>query len=63
MLFESVVTNSIYYGGFFIAYLTGLWTPSIIGIAIMFGVGNAFDGVVSLGAYIFMRRRMKNENG
>ena len=36
---------------------------SLIGIAIMFGVGNAFDSVVSLGAYIFMRRRMKNENG
>jgi len=63
MLFESVVTNSIYYGGFFIAYLTGLWTPSLIGIAIMFGVGNAFDSVVSLGAYIFMRLRMKNANG
>ena len=58
MLFESVVTNSIYYGGFFVAYLLGLWTPSLIGIAIMFGVGNAFDSVVSLGAYIFMRKRI-----
>ena len=63
MLFESVVTNSIYYGGFFIAYLLGAWTPSLLGIAIMFGIGNAFDSVVSFGAYIFLRRRMKNENG
>ena len=63
MLFESVVTNSIYYGGFFVAYLLGFWTPTLLGIAIMFGIGNAFDSVVSLGAYIFLRRRMKNENG
>ena len=62
MLFESVVTNSIYYGGF-IAYLLGAWTPSLLGIAIMFGIGNAFDSAVSLGAYVFMRRRMKNEKG
>ena len=63
MLFESVVTNSIYYGGFFVAYLLGFWTPTLLGIAIMFGIGNAFDSVVSLGAYIFLRRRMKKENG
>ena len=63
MLFESVVTNSIYYGGFFVAYLLEFWTPTLLGIAIMFGIGNAFDSVVSLGAYIVLRRRMKNENG
>ena len=51
MLFESVVTNSIYYGAFFIAYKTGLWIPSLTGIALMFGFGNLFDSVVSWGAY------------
>lgn len=57
MLFESVVTNSIYYGTFFIMYLCGLWKPTLIGIALMFGFGNAFDTIVSYFAY---RHFLKN---
>ncbi len=57
MLFESIVTNSIYYGIAFILYVTGVWTPSLIGIALLFGIGNAFDTIVSLGAYWFLLRR------
>lgn len=60
MLFESVVTNSIYYGGFFIAYLTGIWVPTLTGIALMFGIGNAFDTVVSGLAYVFFRIKDKS---
>ena len=59
MLFESIVTNSINYGIAFILYLTGVWTPSLIGIALLFGIGNAFDTIVSLGAYWFLLRRNK----
>lgn len=51
MLFESVVTNSIYYGAFFLCYLSGLWVPTLTGIAVMFGLGNVFDSVVSAAAY------------
>ena len=51
MLFESVVTNTVYYGTFFVLYLTGVWTPTLLGIALMFGIGNAFDSVVSGVAY------------
>ena len=54
MLFESIVTNSIYYGAAFILYVTGVWTPTLIGIALLFGIGNAFDTVVSFGAYVFL---------
>lgn len=57
MLFESVITNSIYYGGMFIAYLSGLWTPSLMGIAIMFGIGNIFDAIVSGIAYGYFRKK------
>lgn len=57
MLFESIVTNSIYYGLAFILYVTGVWEPSLIGIALLFGIGNAFDTIVSLGAYWFLLRR------
>ena len=59
MLFESVVTNTIYYGGAFILYLCGVWQPSLIGIALLFGIGNAFDAIVSLIAYAFLLKRKK----
>lgn len=54
MLFESVVTNTVYYGIAFILYVTNVWTPSLMGIALLFGIGNAFDSIVSLGAYIHL---------
>ena len=59
MLFESVVTNAVYYGIAFILYVTGVWTPSLIGIALLFGIGNAFDSLVSLGAFAFLLKKEK----
>ena len=59
MLFESVVTNSIYYGTAFVLWKCGLWTPSLIGIALLFGIGNAFDSVVSLIAYWILLKKEK----
>jgi hypothetical protein len=59
MLFESVVTNTIYYGIAFILYATNVWTPTLTGIALLFGIGNAFDSVVSLVAYAFLLRKEK----
>ena len=59
MLFESVVTNTIYYGTAFILYLCGFWTPTLSGIALLFGIGNAFDSIVSGGAYAFLLKKKK----
>ena len=59
MLFESVITNAIYYGIAFILYITGVWQPTLIGIALLFGIGNAFDSIVSLVAYIFLLKKEK----
>jgi hypothetical protein len=59
MLFESVVTNMIYYGVAFILYATNMWTPTLTGIALLFGIGNAFDSVVSLVAYVFLLKKQK----
>ena len=59
MLFESVVTNSIYYSTAFILYLCGVWQPTLIGIALLFGIGNAFDSIVSLVAYTFLLKKNK----
>ena len=58
LLLESVVTNSVYYGIFFVLFLTGVWTPSLIGIALMFGGGNAFDSVVSYVVYRYYIKRI-----
>ena len=58
MLFESVVTSSLYYGLFFVLYVTGKWIPTLTGIALMFGGGNAFDGVVSFLVYRYYRRKV-----
>ncbi len=59
MLFESIVTNMVYYGTFYVLYLTDVWTPSLIGIVLMFGIGNAFDSVVSGLAYAFFLKKNK----
>ncbi len=59
MLFESVVTNTIYYGTAFVLYLCGAWQPTLIGIALLFGIGNAFDAIVSLVAYMFLLKKKK----
>jgi Na+-driven multidrug efflux pump len=59
MLFQSVVTNAIYYGSAFILYFVNVWTPTLTGIALLFGIGNAFDSIVSLVAYAFILRKEK----
>lgn len=59
MLLESVVTNIVYYGICFVLYVTNIFKPSLIGIALMFGIGNAFDSIVSLVAYLFMLKKEK----
>jgi hypothetical protein len=57
MLFESVVTNTVYYGIAFVCYAAGLWVPTLTGIALLFGIGNAFDSVVSLAAYVHLLKK------
>ncbi len=57
MLFESVITNSIYYGIAFVLYISGVWTPTLMGIALMFGLGNVFDSIVSFGVYVYMLKK------
>lgn len=57
MLFESVVTNIVYYGVCFILYITNVFKPSLLGIALMFGIGNLFDSIVSLVAYLFLLKK------
>lgn len=57
MLFESVVTNVVYYGICFILYIANVFEPTLLGIALMFGIGNAFDSIVSYIAYRYLLKR------
>ena len=59
MLFESVVTNTVYYGIAFALYAFGWWTPTLTGIALLFGIGNAFDSIVSFAAYLHLLKKQK----
>ena len=59
MLFESVITNTVYYGVAFVLYMTGVWTPTLTGIALLFGIGNAFDSIVSMVAYIHFLKKQQ----
>ena len=59
MLFESIVTNVIYYGICFILYITNIFQPTLSGIALMFGFGNMFDSIVSFIVYIYMLKKNK----
>lgn len=61
MLFESVVTNAVYYGTAFVLYLTKIWQPTLTGIALLFGIGMAFDSIVSLAAYLYLLRKSKTK--
>ena len=58
MLWESVVTNAIYYGTAFILWRCGAWTPTLTGIALLFGCGIAFDSVVSWLAWRHLKVRI-----
>lgn len=61
MLFESIVTNTLYYGGAFVLYRAGIWSPSLTEIALLFGFGMAFDGLVSLAAYVYLMKKERRQ--
>ena len=50
---------TIFYGAAFVLYLAGVWTPTLNGIALLFGLGTAFDSVVSLCAYLHLREKQE----
>ena len=59
MLFESLVTITVYYGLAFGLYVAGVWTPTLRGIALLFGLGNVFDSIVSFMAYAYLLKKEK----
>ena len=49
----------MYYGIAFMLYITGIWVPTLTGIALLFGIGNAFDSLVSWIAYRYLLKKEK----
>ncbi len=58
MLVQSLATNLIFYVGAYILYLQGIFTPSLIGIAILFGLGIVFDSVITFFLYYKLMKKV-----
>lgn len=59
MLIQSLCIDGFYYGVMFILYLTGAFVPTLLGIALMFGIGMTLDFIPTMILYI---RMLKKEN-
>lgn len=57
LLIQTMTTNFLYYGAAFILYVYGIWHPTLLNIALLFGFGNIFDSFVSLGTYWFFIKK------
>lgn len=57
MLYQSLIVNTVFYGGMFIAYKSGVFIPSLNGIAIMFGTGMAIDSLITFIMFVVLRRK------
>ena len=45
--YQNVITNGVVYGGAFIAYLTGYWTPTFTSIMVLFATGIVVDSLLT----------------
>lgn len=57
MLIQSICIDGFYYGMMFILYLTGVFKPTLLGIALMFGIGMTLDFVPTMILYIRMLKK------
>ena len=57
MLIESIATNGIYYVIMFILWKTGVFVPTLTGIALMFGVGTVLDLIPTIACYVYLLKK------
>lgn len=57
MLIESIATNGIYYVIMFILWKTGVFVPTLTGIALMFGAGTALDLIPTIACYAYLLKK------
>ena len=59
MLIQSICIDGFYYGIMFILYLTNVFVPTLLGIALMFGIGMTLDFIPTM--ILYMRMLKKEE--
>lgn len=57
MFYQSAIINSLFYGSIFILFKMGIFTPTLNKIAIMFGIGIAFDTFITFMMYFSLIRK------
>lgn len=54
LLYQSIFANISVYASYFIALKTGVWIPTIEGVAIMFGIGMSVDSILTIIMFIII---------
>ena len=57
MLFQSIIINTVFYGTLFILYVTGIYQPTLMLIAIMFASGTALDSILTYVMFGWMLKK------
>jgi hypothetical protein len=61
--YQAIITNGTVYVVAYVAYLTGLWTPTFNSILILFSIGILVDSILTVYyafRVLFPRRRQSN---
>ena len=59
ILYQSLIINIFYYGACYILYKNGIFVPSLINIALMFGLGMGVGSIVTFAIFIWMIRKKR----
>ena len=58
MLYQSLIVNLLFYGGAYILYRAGIYSPTLTKITVMFGAGIAFDSAITFVMFARFRRKL-----
>ncbi|MCL2598601.1 MAG: multidrug transporter [Firmicutes bacterium] len=61
MLYQSIVVNGLVNGVAFVLYATKVWSPTLLGISLLFALGIGVDSLLTYGIYAWWRRRNKKQ--
>lgn len=62
MLYQSLATNIGFYSLAYLLYLGQIWQPALQSIAILFGLGIAFDSLITFVIYFVLRKKLTNDH-
>ena len=48
MAYQVIITNGTVYVTAFVAYITGLWSPTLNFISVLFGIGILVDSILTV---------------